>query len=87
MFHFVKEIQEIEYLFEGLELNPDAYWLFIECEESHIPDIPCNWDWTMKRVKHLLEWMRSYNKGDKFQLTFKRRVYSIRYRSGIARFT
>ena len=64
-------------------MSPDAYWLFLESEDSTIPDITCDWNWTMKTVRHLLEWMCSYTKREKFRLVIKRRIWSIRYLNGI----
>ena len=43
VYQFVKEIQDTDYLFEGLELNPEVYWLYVECDDEEIPDIICSW--------------------------------------------
>lgn len=87
VYQFIKEIQETDYLFEGVDLTPQGYWLFIECNEALVQDIPLNFDWTMKRVKHLLIWMKSYGKSQKYKLVFKKRIWSIRYRISLERFS
>ena len=81
----MKEIQDTDYLFEGLELNPEVYWLYLECDDEEIPDIVCSWYWNMKTVKHLLEWIRSFKKTEKVKLVLKQRIFSIRYLTSIER--
>lgn len=85
VYQFVKEIQDTDYLFEGLELNPDVYWLYLECDDEAIPDIICSWYWSMKTVKHLLEWIRSFKRSEMVKLVLKQRIYSIRYLTSIER--
>lgn len=87
VYQFIKEIQETEYLFEGLDLSPQGYWLFIECDEENVQDIPLNFDWTMRKVQHLIKWMKSFGKAERFKLVFKKRIWTIRYRLSLERFS
>ena len=84
---FIKEMQQADHLFEGLEVSSSSFWLFVHCDQLGFQDLPLEFCWTMRRVRHLLEWLKSFSKTDKFYLVYKPRIWTIRYRLSFDRFS
>ena len=75
VWEFIKDLRDVKDLFEEFELDPGCFWLYLERNDQ---DIPIEFDWPMKRVRHLQVYLNSSDTQENLRLVFKQRIYTIR---------